>query len=229
MNDFPEPEQERTPTPSFLRQAARRRPASGLEERCELCGTDLSPVHQHLLNPTQRQIQCSCDACAMLFSGQPGARFLRVPRRIRALVNFSLPNLEWESLMIPINLAFFYYDTAAGKMMAMYPSPAGAIESLLSLESWSQIAAGHPMLSTMQPDVETFLVNRVGPTHEYYIVPIDECFRLVGLIRLHWRGLSGGAEVWKEINHFFADLKTRATEVTEPALFEPANPEPTHA
>ena len=28
--------------------------------------------------------------------------------------------------MIPINLAFFYRDSAADKMMAMYPSPAGA-------------------------------------------------------------------------------------------------------
>ena len=38
-------------------------------------------------------------------------------------------------------------------------------------------------------------------TAQYYIVPIDECYRLVGLIRMHWRGLSGGTEVWKEIHN----------------------------
>jgi hypothetical protein len=38
-------------------------------------------------------------------------------------------------------------------------------------------------------------------------VPIDECYKLVGLIRLHWRGLSGGMEVWEKVGQFFAALK----------------------
>jgi hypothetical protein len=126
-----------------------------------------------------------------------------------------MADLQWEGLMIPINLAFFYFDSGANRMMAMYPSPAGAIESLLSLESWNEIAVEHPELQTMEADVETFLVNRVGASAQYYILPIDECFRLVGLIRLHWRGLSGGTEVWKEINQFFEELKSRSTEVRE--------------
>ena len=60
------------------------------------------------------------------------------------------------------------------------------------------------------------LVNRVGHARgsspaEYYLVPIDECYKLVGLIRTHWRGLSGGTEVWREIGAFFAALKKRAS------------------
>jgi Family of unknown function (DUF5947) len=205
---------ERARTLPFLRQFTRKGPPA---ERCELCSAALGPVHQHLLEAKKREILCSCDGCAVLFCGQQGAHYLRVPRRIRSLIDFQMPDLQWESLMIPINLAFFYRDSAAGKVMAMYPSPAGAIESLLTLESWSEIAAEHPALLKMEPDVETFLVNRVGTAAQYYIVPIDECYRLVGLIRMHWRGLSGGAEVWKAVHQFFLDLQARSTEVREPA------------
>jgi hypothetical protein len=66
----------------------------------------------------------------------------------------------------------------------------------------------------MEPDVEALLANRVGAargvTAQYYVVPIDECYKLVGLIRLHWHGLSGGTEVWREVATFFSSLKARA-------------------
>jgi hypothetical protein len=207
MTEGPDNNAERDPTPSFLRQIARRRSPV---EQCELCSAELLPVHQHLLDPKKRQIICACDGCVVLFCGQSGAHYLRIPRRIRLLADFQITDLQWESLMIPINLAFFYRDSAANRIMAMYPSPAGATESLLSLESWTEIVAQNRVLQTMEPDVEAFLVNRVGTASDYFVVPIDECYRLVGLIRMHWKGLSGGADVWKEINGFFASLKTRS-------------------
>jgi hypothetical protein len=72
-----------------------------------------------------------------------------------------------------------------------------------------------PTLNEMDTDVEALLVNRLGPAkgHNgpgYYILPIDECFRLVGLVRTHWRGLSGGTEVWREIGQFFSQMKERS-------------------
>jgi hypothetical protein len=45
---------------------------------------------------------------------------------------------------------------------------------------------------------------------EYFLLPIDECFKLVGLIRTHWRGLSGGAVVWEELAQYFSSLRERA-------------------
>ena len=208
MSEIPDEAFSGAGTPSFLRQFARRRTQEQLE-RCELCSVALNPVHQHLLDPKNRQILCSCDGCAILFCGQAGAHYLRIPRRTRPLLDLQMTDLQWESLMIPINLAFFYRDRAANRMVAMYPSPAGATESLLSLESWTEIVLQNPQLATMESDVEAFLVNRVGDSAEYFIVPIDECFRLVGLIRLHWKGLSGGVEVWREISAFFAELRSR--------------------
>jgi len=206
--------------PAFLRQLARRRPAAGVEERCELCSAPLAAAHQHLLDPKKRQIVCACDGCVILFCGQTGAHYLRVPRRIQRLVSFRMTDLQWDALMLPINLAFFYRDSTAGRVLAMYPSPAGATESLLSLESWEEIAAQNTALERMEPDVEALLVNRIGLRQEggsaaYFVVPIDECYRLVGMIRLHWRGLSGGAEVWREIQQFFVDLTSRGVEVGE--------------
>src|SRR5256885_192446 len=63
------------------------------------------------------------------------------------------------------------------------------------------------------------LVNRLGAargyaTPEYYLLPIDECFRLVGLIRAQWRGFGGGSELWAEIEKFFAGLKERSSVVS---------------
>ena len=125
--------------------------------------------------------------------------------------DFRLTDAQWEDLHLPINLAFFFHSTRAGRVVAVYPSPAGGTESLLTLEAWQQLEEDNPVLREFEPDVEALLVNRLGPAREHYRAPIDACYRLVGLIRTSWRGLSGGAEVWQEISRFFADLNPNAT------------------
>jgi hypothetical protein len=184
-------------------------------ERCELCSLALAPEHQHLIVPEGRQILCSCNACALLFSDRQDARFKRIPRQTRFLDHFEITDSEWDSLLIPIGMAFFFYSTAEKKMITLYPSPAGAMESLLALEAWEQISQKNSLVQNMQSDVEALLVNRVSSAREYYIAPIDVCFKLVGIIRANWRGLSGGTEAWNEIRAFFSDLRTRALVVKE--------------
>jgi len=194
-----------------LRQFVRKRAAV---ETCEMCSAQIPGEHQHLIDPSARKIVCACDACAILFSGQGATRYRRVPRRIRFLPQFRMTEAQWDGLMVPIEMAFFFKSGSPAKINAFYPGPAGATESLLSLETWSDIENENPALREMEPDVEALLANRVGAGRgvapQYYVVPIDECYKLVGLIRLHWHGLSGGTEVWRAVTKFFASLKERA-------------------
>lgn len=196
---------------SALRRFAGPRPQV---ERCELCSAALAEVHPHLLDQQSRQITCACDACAILFCGQEGGKFLRIPRRIKRLEDFRFSDLEWESMTLPINLAFFL-SSPTGKMIAMYPSPAGAIESQIDLAALEQRTAEHPILRGLEPEVEALLVNRIGDNDASFVVPLDECYRLVGLVRMKWSGLSGGSEVWNEINGFFLELEAKAVDNTQ--------------
>ncbi len=70
--------------------------------------------------------------------------------------------------------------------------------------------AANPGLETLRPDVEALLVNRTRGRREYFIVPIDRCYALVGTIRRQWRGLSGGSEVWEAVAGFFDRLRLDA-------------------
>ena len=178
-----------------LAQLAGRREAA--LERCELCGTPIGHEHRHLLDPGSRELLCSCRPCALLFDR--GGRYLLVPTGRTRLDE--VPDLEWEELRLPVDIAFFLHNSAAGRDMAFYPGPMGATESQLPLKLG--------VLRTIAPDVEALLVDRHKGARRHWIVPIDDCFRLVGIVRTHWRGLTGGKGVWAEIERFFEGLERR--------------------
>jgi hypothetical protein len=190
------------------RALERARPAP--VEHCELCGLRLHPVHRHMLEMATRKILCACDGCTNTFLPVIGGRFKVIPRDPRTLPQFQISDRHWENLALPIDLAFFFYDTPNDKITVMYPSPAGATESLLPLTAWDAIKRQNPALEKIEPDVEALLVHRTGDTREYFVAPIDKCYELVGLIRMHWRGFSGGEEVWREIGRFFEGLRESA-------------------
>ena len=118
---------------------------------------------------------------------------------------------EWDALGVPINMAFFARKGPDRHVIAHYPGAAGAIASSLDPDAWASIEAANPILREMLPDVEALLVHRVGAAREHYLVSIDVGYRLAGLIRTRWRGLSGGAEVWEEIGRFFDRLRATST------------------
>jgi len=189
---------------STLRRFAR--PRASLK-RCELCSVGLAAEHRHMLEMSNGQIVCACDSCALRFQAVLDGRFKLIPRDVRSVPDLNLTDVEWEKLALPINLAFFFHSTPEHRTKAMYPSPAGATESLLPLKAWDSLVANNLSLARMEPDVEALLVNRVGAKRENYLAPIDVCFKLVGLIRVHWRGLAGGEIVWAEIDKFFSRLQ----------------------
>jgi Family of unknown function (DUF5947) len=185
-------------------------------ERCELCGAGLHLEHQHLFEPVARKLICTCNACAVLFHANGETRYKRVPRRLRGIRDFQLTDAQWDDLMIPIGMAFFLKSSVENRILAFYPGPAGATESIPSSTAWDGIVEQNPVLNEMEADVEALLAYRLEQARpadgsEYYLVPIDKCYELVGLIRSQWRGLSGGTEVWKQIGSFFEALETRVS------------------
>jgi Family of unknown function (DUF5947) len=199
-----------------LRQFARKREMRPPMEQCELCSAAIGANHRHLLEISNRALVCVCRPCSILF-GDPGAgggKYRLVPSRYLLLQDFQMTDEQWDELLIPVNMVYFFHNTSANRVMALYPSPAGAMESTLTLEGWNTLVSSNPILNDLEPDVEALLINRVRNRgedfREHYIVSIDICFELVGLIRLKWKGLSGGEEVWQAIAEFFAGLREKS-------------------
>jgi Family of unknown function (DUF5947) len=185
------------------------------QEHCELCSEPIPPEHRHLLEVSTREIVCVCRPCSILFDRKAASegRYRLIPDRHLFLEDFEMSDVQWESLRVPVDMAFFFYSTPAEKVVAFYPSPMGPTESLLKLSAWEELESHNPVLKEMERDVEALLVNRVREAREHFLVPMDECYSLVGLIRTRWRGLSGGREVWEEIGRFFEELRERSKTV----------------
>jgi hypothetical protein len=196
--------------PSTARAAAREEAA---EERCDMCSVPIPADHRHLLHIEDRLIVCTCETCRALFAGEGSYR----PTGTRTvwLDELELSDEHWASFRIPIGLAFFFHSSAGGPeggggLVAFYPSPAGTTECELDLGPWQQLVEANPVLEGLEPDAEALIVNRLGDARQHAIVPIDECYRLVGLVRVSWEGISGGTAMHGAVAQFFAETKARA-------------------
>ncbi|SFD79242.1 DUF5947 family protein [Streptomyces aidingensis] len=180
---------------------------SGDAERCGLCAAPAEDEHRHLLDTTDGELLCACRACALLFTRDAAARgkHLLVPRR-RVRLPGPPPGRE---LGVPVGLAFFV-PHPDGTVLAHYPSPAGATRWELDPEVWRAAVCRRPALGTIRAGVEALLADTVpGGADQHWIVPVDDCFRLVGVVRQEWRGLSGGTRIRPAIARFFDELTPR--------------------
>jgi Family of unknown function (DUF5947) len=191
-----------------LERVIRRRTQRGDAEGCDLCGDPVLARHRHVLDERVGEPRCVCTACALLFTREAAGRghYRLVPEeRLR------LPDLGPGDLGVPVGLAFFV-PSADGSVVAHYPSPMGATRWEVDPEVWRVAQERCPALTDLQPGVQALLVNTTRGAREHWIVPIDDCYRLVSLIRGEWTGLSGGDRVWPAIDRFFARLDpTRRT------------------
>jgi hypothetical protein len=201
-----------------LRRLATQRSAAptsvaAAEERCDMCSVPIPADHRHLLHVDDRVIVCTCETCRALFAGEGSYR--PTGSRTVWLDGFDLTDEHWASFRIPIGLAFFFHSSAGGPegdggLVAFYPSPAGTTECELDLGPWDQLVAANPVLASLEPDAEALVVHRLGDARQQAIVPIDECYRLVGLVRVSWEGISGGTGMHSAVTQFFAETEERA-------------------
>jgi hypothetical protein len=201
---------------AVLQRIRQRRPRPEVRagERCELCAEPISDEHGHLVDVQARNLMCACRGCYLLFTsdGAGGAHYRAVPDRYLAFPDFQLSPGQWDSLQIPVGIAFFFFNSALERVAAFYPGPAGATESELALDTWEGVVAANPVLTTLQPDVEAFLVraDRGQGGGECFIVPIDACYELVGHLRRLWRGFDGGREAHDAMDWFFERVRNQA-------------------
>lgn len=189
---------------ALARLIARSRPDS--EEQCELCGTPLEARHRHVLDVEAGELRCSCRACGLLFERPAAARgrYRLVPdRRVR------LPDPGGDT-GAPVGLAW-YVVQPDGAVEIRYPGPAGATTGVVDPATWGRLTTAWPELAGLAPLVEALLINTTNGRREHWIVPIEDCYRLIGVLREQWRGLSGGRTVWPAVDEFFAGLDRPAT------------------
>ncbi|WP_102142494.1 DUF5947 family protein [Mycobacterium hubeiense] len=187
-------------------------------ERCEMCSEPIADEHQHVVNVEGRQLMCVCRGCYLLFTDTHAElRYRAIPDRYLSFPDFALGRREWESLQIPVGLAFFFRNSTLGRMVAFYPGPAGATESQLDLDAWNEISAADPRVTMLADDTEALIVR--VPDDEALpprcnLVPIDACYEFVGRLRMLWRGFDGGQDVRNFMDEFFRAVDDRS-EVVE--------------
>jgi hypothetical protein len=204
-----------------LERLARPVPKIRPGERCEMCGEQVPDEHSHVADIENRSVMCACRACYLLFTsrGAAGGKYRAIPDRYRYDPAPGLTDVQWSELQIPVRIAFFFRNSVEDRDVCFYPGPGGAMESLLPLDAWATILADNPEFADLAPDVEALLVQR-SPSEpgrpgdfEFFGVPIDACYELVGLVRMNWKGFDGGQEAWRAIDGFFDGLRQRSTVV----------------
>ena len=194
-----------------LRQLLTRPVSKAAGPGRDLCGAPLTDDHRHVVDARARRLLCACGACLAArhpasLEGDDRQRLRLVPSCDGHRPGMTITAEQWDALDIPVDLVFFFLNSAAGRPVACYPGPAGATEAVLTLDAWTSLAAANSWMHSLVPDVEALLVRRVGATYTGVVIPIDRCYELAGRIRTAWTGIRGGDEVPRVIDRFFAGV-----------------------
>lgn len=182
-----------------------------------MCAEAIADEHQHVVNVEGRQLMCVCRGCYLLFTDtQADLRYRAIPDRYLVFPDFALDRGHWETLQIPVGLAFFFRNSMLDRTVAFYPGPAGATESELDLKAWNEIRTSDPRVDILADDTEALLVrvpDDEGSALHGYLLPVDACYEFVGRLRLMWHGFDGGHQVNAFIDDFFRMLEERSEAV----------------
>jgi Family of unknown function (DUF5947) len=216
---------------SVLRRIATRPPPDPDLQTCDMCAEPIAGDHPHVVDIQSRQLMCTCRGCGLLFTAESAhQRYRTVPDRYLSFPDFELSEAGWESLDIPVGLAFFFSSSVLGRVVAFYPGPAGVTESELGLAAWTDVLKANPELDVISGDVEALLVR--APDHDHqaqcFLVPIDACYELAGRLRSVWRGFDGGQDARAVMTDFFATVESRSKPISRgPRQAQPGmHPEP---
>ncbi len=172
---------------------------------CEICGEATTDRHAHLVDVHARALACVCDPCAQTLGG--GGRYRRVPTDVKRVAALADDERWWPALGLPAGMAFFvprgHGDVG---VTAHYPGPAGATEGAVAREAWSDVARRCEAAGGIEPEVQALLVNRIDGAREHWIVGVDRCWELVARVREHWKGLTGGDDMKRELARFFSEV-----------------------
>ncbi len=200
-----------------LRRITASRPDPAAGERCEMCARPIAEPHQHVVDLDSRALMCACRPCYLLFTQREAElRYRAVPDRYLSFPDFALAPGQWDSLQIPVGLAFLFHNSRQGRNVAFYPGPAGAAESELPLDAWQPVLDANPSLQQLAPDVEALLIRvpERGGDATCHLVPIDACYELIGRLRRVWRGFDGGSDARRELDSFFTTVRSRSREAS---------------
>ena len=170
---------------------------------CELCPIGIGEDHRHLLHLVERRIVCVCETCWSTRSGDPEFR----PPGSRTLVldDFDMTDEVWQSFGIPIGLTFLCARVSAAgsspstraRRVRPSPSSTSAPGTRCARPTRSSTASS----PTPRPSWSTARARRV-----YAIVPVDQAYKLVGLVKERWEGISGGRGVQEAVAEYFEAL-----------------------
>jgi hypothetical protein len=180
-----------------------------------MCGVDLPERHRHVLDEQSDELMCACRPCTLLFERDAAGRghYRLVPEHRERM-----PGLDPHELGVPVGLAFFV-RRSDGSVVAHYPSPLGATRWDVDPGTWRRVEERCPPVRDMAAGVQALLLNTARGAREHWVVPVDDCYRLVAVIQREWRGLSGGSTVWPAVERFFADLDRRPGSPLRAAVF----------